>query len=137
MRKVLVLCTGNSCRSQMAESLLSYFSANTKVYSAGTKPEKVNPFAVKAMAEMGIDISKKSSNHVDEYVNIDFDYVFSVCDNAKEICPIYPKAKQMIHHSFTDPADATGTDSEQLEVYIQVRNQLSDYFKAFAKNELS
>ena len=137
MRKVLILCTGNSCRSQMAEALLLYFSANTKVCSAGTKPEKVNPFAVKAMAEMGIDISKKSSNHVDEYVNIDFDYVFSVCDNAKEICPIYPKAKQMIHHSFTDPADATGTDNEQLEIYIEVRNQLRDYFKAFADNNLA
>ena len=117
----------------MAEGLLSYFSANTKVYSAGTKPEKVNPFAIKAMAEMGVDISKNISNHVNEYTNIDFDYVFTVCDNAKEICPIYPKAKQMIHHSFIDPADATGTEDEQLGVYIEVRNQLSNYFKAFAE----
>ena len=137
MNKILVLCTGNSCRSQMAEGLLSYFSTNTKVYSAGTKPEKVNPFAIKAMAEMGIDISKNTSNHVDEYTKINFDYVFTVCDNAKEICPIYPKAKQMIHHSFTDPADATGTEQEQLRVYIAVRNQLRDYFKTFAENELS
>ena len=137
MRKVLILCTGNSCRSQMAEGLLSFFSPKTNVYSAGTKPEKVNPFAIKAMAEMGIDISKNTSNHADEYANINFDYVFTVCDNAKEICPIYPKAKQMIHHSFTDPADATGTDSEQLKVYVEVRNQLRDYFKAFAKNKLS
>jgi arsenate reductase len=137
MKKVLILCTGNSCRSQMAEVLLSCFSANTKVYSAGTKPEKVNPFAIKAMAEIGIDISKNTSNHADEYVNIDFDYVFTVCDNAKEICPIYPNAKQLLHHSFTDPADATGTDSEQLEVYIKVRDQLSNYFKAFAENKLS
>jgi len=137
MKKVLILCTGNSCRSQMAESLLSYFSANTKVHSAGTKPEKVNPFAVKAMAEMGIDISQNTSNHADEYANIDFDYVFTVCDNAKEICPIYPKAKQMIHHSFTDPADATGTEQEQLKAYIAVRNQLRDYFKAFAEDKLS
>ena len=121
----------------MAEGLLSYFSANTKVYSAGTKPEKVNPFAIKAMAEMGVDISKNISNHVNEYTNIDFDYVFTVCDNAKEICPIYPKAKQMIHQSFPDPADATGTDSQQLAVYLNVRDQLSDYFKAFAENELS
>jgi len=137
MNNVLILCTGNSCRSQMAESLLSYFSENTKVYSAGTKPEKVNPFAIKAMAEMGIDISKNTSNRADEYANIDFDYVFTVCDNAKESCPIYPKAKQMIHHSFTDPADATGTEKEQLKVYIQVRNQLRDYFKDFAENKLS
>ena len=137
MRKVLILCTGNSCRSQMAEALLSYFSVNTKVYSAGTKPEKVNPFAIKAIAEMGVDISKNTSNHADEYANIDFDYVFTVCDNAKELCPIYPKAKQMIHHSFTDPADATGTEQEQLQVYIEVRNQLRDYFKAFAEDKLS
>ncbi len=137
MIKLLILCTGNSCRSQMAEGLLLSFSSNTKLYSAGTKPEKVNPFAIKAMAEIGIDISKNTSNHVDEYVNIDFDYVFTVCNNAKEICPIYPKAKQMIHHSFTDPADATGTEQEQLKVYVRVRNQLSDYFKAFAKNKLS
>jgi arsenate reductase len=131
MRKVLILCTGNSCRSQMADGLLSFFSIKTKVYSAGTKPEKVNPFAIKAMAQIGIDISKNTSNHVDEYTDIDFDYVFTVCDNAKEICPIYPKAKQMIHQSFPDPADATGTDKEQLLVYIQVRNQLSKYFKEF------
>ena len=137
MNKVLILCTGNSCRSQMAESLLSYFSTNTKVYSAGTKPEKVNPFAIKAMAEIGIDISKNTSNHADEYANIDFDYVFTVCDNAKEICPIYPKAKKMIHYSFSDPADATGTEKEQLKVYIAVRNQLSDYFKSFVENKLS
>ena len=137
MNRVLILCTGNSCRSQMAEGLLSYFSANTKVYSAGTKPERVNSYAIKAMAEMGIDISKNTSNYADEYANIDFDYVFTVCDNAKEICPIYPKAKQMIHHSFTDPADATGTEEEQLKVYIQARNQLRDYFKAFAEKKLS
>ena len=137
MNKILILCTGNSCRSQMAEGLLSNFSTNIKVCSAGTKPEKVNPYAIKAMAEMGIDISKNTSNHADEYANIDFDYVFTVCDNAKEICPVYSKAKQMIHHSFSDPADATGTDNEQLEVYVEVRDQLRDYFKAFAENNLS
>ena len=119
----------------MAEGLLSFFSPNTKVYSAGTKPEKVNPFAIKAMAEIGIDISENTSSHVDEYTDIDFDYVFTVCDNAKEICPVYPKAKQ-IHHSFPDPADAKGTAKEQLKVYVEVRNQLRDYFKAFTKNNL-
>ena len=137
MKKVLILCTGNSCRSQMAEGLLASFSSNTKVYSAGTKPEKVNPFAIKAMAEIGIDISKNTSNHVYEYIAVDFDYVFTVCDNAKEICPIYPKAKQMIHKSFMDPANARGTEKEQLKVYIQVRDQISDYFKSFAKNNLA
>ena len=137
MRKVLILCTGNSCRSQMAEGLLSCFSTNTKVYSAGTKPEKVNPFAIKAMAEIGIDILKNTSNHVNEYTDIDFDYVFTVCDNAKEICPIYPKANQVIHHSFIDPADAKGTKQQQLRMYVKVRNQLTDYFKAFSEDKLS
>lgn len=134
MKKVLILCTGNSCRSQMADGLLSSFLTDFQIYSAGTKPEPVNHFAVKAMNQIGIDISKNFSNYVDEYTDIDFDYVFTVCDNAKEICPIYPKAKQMIHHSFIDPADAKGSASEQLAVYVTVRNQLSDYFKDFFKN---
>lgn len=128
------MCTGNSCRSQMADGLLSSSLTNFQIYSAGTKPEPVNHFAVKAMNQIGIDISKNFSNHVDEYADIDFDYVFTVCDNAKEICPIYPKAKQMIHHSFIDPADAKGSASEQLAVYVNVRNQLSNYFKDFFKN---
>ena len=132
MKKILILCTGNSCRSQMAEGLLSFFSTDNKFYSAGTKTEKVNPFAIKAMAQIGIDISKNNSNHVDEYINIDFDYVFTVCDNAKEICPVFSRAKHMIHKNFFDPADAKGTDSEQLAVYVEVRNQLSKYFKDFA-----
>jgi len=135
MNKILILCTGNSCRSQMAEALISNFLPNTEVYSAGTKPEKVNPFAVKAMAEMGIDISNNISNHADEYADIDFDYVFTVCDNAKEICPIYPKAKQLIHHSFSDPADATGTEQEQLKIYVAVRDELAQYFKTFFDKE--
>lgn len=118
----------------MADGLLSSILTNFQIYSAGTKPEPVNHFAVKAMNQIGIDISKNFSNHVDEYTDIDFDYVFTVCDNAKEICPIYPKAKQMIHHSFIDPAYAKGSASEQLAVYVNVRNQLSDYFKGFFKN---
>jgi len=121
----------------MAEGLLSAFSLNTKIYSAGTKPEKVNPYAIEAMAEIGVDISQNISNHVDDYIDFDFDYVFTVCNNAKELCPIYPKAKRMIHHSFIDPAEAKGSYNQQLEVYRQVRNQLSDYFKVFAENNLS
>jgi arsenate reductase len=118
----------------MAQGLLTSFTSNAKVYSAGTKPEKVNPFAIKAMNEIGINISENTSNHVNEYTDLDFDYVFTVCDNAKEICPIYPKAKQMIHHSFVDPADARGSDKEQLKVYIEVRDQLGAYFKAFSED---
>ena len=132
MTKILILCTGNSCRSQMADGLLNNLLKDAIIYSAGTKPEPVNPFAIKAMDQLAIDISKNSSNHVDEYIDIDFDYVFTVCDNAKEICPVYTRAKQMIHRSFLDPADAKGTDSEQLVVYVEVRDQLSEYFKDFA-----
>jgi len=131
MNKVLILCTGNSCRSQMAEGLISNFFPEMEVYSAGTKPEKVNPYAIKAMGEIGIDISDNVSNHADEYAHIDFDYVFTVCDNAKEICPTYPNAKKLIHNSFSDPADATGTEQEQLKVYVVVRDELATYFKSF------
>jgi len=135
MKKTLILCTGNSCRSQMAEGLISNFYTEMKVYSAGTKPETVNPFAVKAMDRIGLDISNNISNHADEYAHIDFDYVFTVCDNAKMICPIYPRAKQLIHHSFTDPADATGTEQEQLKVYVGVRDEIATYFTSFFNNE--
>ena len=131
MKKILILCTGNSCRSQMAEALLSNNFSEMQVYSAGTKPEIVNPFAIKAMAKIGLDISNNISNHADEFAHIDFDYVFTICDNAKEICPTYPKAKQLIHHSFTDPAYATGTEQEQLKVYIGIRDELSTYFTSF------
>ena len=131
MKKVLILCTGNSCRSQMAQGLISNAFTEMKVYSAGTNPETVNPFAIKAMAEIGLDISNNISNHADEYAHIDFDCVFTVCDNAKEICPIYPKAKQLIHHSFTDPADSTGTEQEQSKVYVGVRDELATYFISF------
>jgi len=135
MIKILILCTGNSCRSQMAEGLISNAFPEMKVYSAGTNPEKVNPYAIKAMGEMDIDISKYTSNHADEYSHIDFDYVFTVCDNAKEICPVYPKAKKLVHHSFTDPADATGTEQQQLKVYVGVRDELATYFSSFFNNE--
>lgn len=137
MKKGLILCTGNSCRSQMAEGLLKYFLPNIQLYSAGTKPEPVNPFAVEAMANIGIDISDFKSNHADEYADVDFDFVLTVCDNAKEICPIYPKAKKLIHHSFLDPADAIGTKEEQLLVYFQVRDKIKDYMQNFAKNILN
>ena len=135
MKKVLIICTGNSCRSQMAEGLISNAYSEIQVYSAGTKPEKVNSFSIKAMREIGLDISNNISNHVDEYAHIDFDYVFTLCDNAKDICPIYHKARQLIHHSFTDPADATGTEQEQLNVYVSVRDELATYFTSFFKNE--
>ena len=135
MSKLLVVCTGNSCRSQMAEGWLKEFVKNDfKVYSAGTRPEKVNPYAIKVMAEIGIDISKNTSNHADEYANINFDYVFTVCDNAKEICPIYSNAKMILHHSFADPANAKGSEDEIIKHYRIVRDLLKTYFQDFLKS---
>ena len=134
--KILILCTGNSCRSQMADGILQDYYKNFNIYSAGTKPEKVNPFAILVMNEININISKNKSNDAREYEHIDFDFVFTVCDNAKEICPIYPKAKKLIHRSFLDPADAKGTEMEQLEVYREVRDELKKYFISFFKDKI-
>ena len=134
MKKVLILCTGNSCRSQMAEGWLRYFTKEkVNVYSAGTHPEGVNPFAIQAMKAVGIDISHHTSNKIDDYMDINFDFVITVCDNARERCPYFPNTATKLHHSFADPVNATGTDSDQLKVYIEVRDQLKDYFKQFSK----
>ena len=91
MKKILVLCTGNSCRSQMAHGFLENLNDNFKIFSAGTKPEPVNKYAVRVMAELDIDISNYSSNHIDEYLTQEIDLILTVCDNAKEICPVFPK----------------------------------------------
>ena len=138
MSKILVLCTGNSCRSQMAHGYLSMFLPNYHIYSAGTKPEPVNKFAVKVMKEENIDISKNSSNHVTDYKNINFDYVFTVCDNAKENCPVHLKfSNKKTHQSFFDPAEATGTDDKKILVYVKVRNEIKIFLQKFiSENKL-
>ncbi len=134
MKKILVLCTGNSCRSQMAQGYLATFlTGKADVYSAGTRPQGINPNAAAAMLEEGIDISGNGSNHVDEYADIDFDYVITVCDNAKEACPLYPKETNLIHHSFPDPADATGTPEEIMAEFREVRGMIKDYCDTFSK----
>ncbi|MBT6808981.1 MAG: arsenate reductase ArsC [Flavobacteriales bacterium] len=134
MKKVLILCTGNSCRSQMAEGWLRHFAPdNVQVYSAGTHPEGVNPHAIHVMQTAGIDISHHTSNKIDDYMDMDFDFVITVCDNAKERCPYFPTTSTKLHESFTDPANATGTDIDQLKVYIEVRDQLEGFFKRFAE----
>jgi len=130
MKKIIILCTGNSCRSQMAHGLLEVLSNNCLVFSAGTKPEPVNKYAVKVMSEIGIDISNYASNHIDEYLEHNIDLVVTVCDNAKEICPVFPKKTKFIHHSFNDPASAKGKDEEVLKIYRNVRDQLEDYIKS-------
>lgn len=129
-KRILIYCTGNSCRSQMAEGWLSSFDERLDVYSAGTKPEtKVNSFAVNVMAEVGIDISFHYPKSVEKYINQDFDYIISVCDNAKMICPVFKGiVKNNLHIGFDDPADAKGSDAEITEVYRIVRDQIKDKF---------
>jgi len=131
MVKILVLCTGNSCRSQMAEGFLSSFSSEYEVYSAGTHPEKeINPFAVKVMNEKGIDISRQYPKNVEIYVNEPFDYVITVCNKAKEICPVFSGiVKNRLHIGFQDPALAKGSDEEKLLVYREIRNEIEAEFK--------
>jgi arsenate reductase len=136
--KILILCTGNSCRSQMAEGFLKSLDKNLEVFSAGTKPaERVNPFAVEAMKEIGIDISNGIPENVDKYVNQSFDYVITVCDNAKESCPVFiGKVKHQLHIGFDDPADAVGTEEEVMPVYRRVRDEIREEFLKFYNENL-
>lgn len=129
---ILVLCTGNSCRSQIAHGYLQHF-AGTKavVYSAGIEAHGVNPKAIEIMAEDGIDISHHTSNLVDEYIDIPFDYVITVCDNANERCPYFPGKTHRLHHNFTDPAKATGSAEEVKEVFRRVRDEIKAYAQKF------
>ena len=137
-KNILILCTGNSCRSQIAEGYLKFFLKNrANVFSAGVDNHEINSLAIKTMKDDGIDISKQTSNNINEFNGVEFDHIITVCDNAKEICPIYPHAKQLIHNSFLDPADAQGTEEQQLKVYAKVRNQLRDYFKSFVEEKLN
>ena len=132
-KRILILCTGNSCRSQMAEGFLKSFDKNLEVFSAGTKPaEKINPFAVKAMQEIGIDISDGVSENVDKYLSRSFDYVITVCDNAKESCPVFiGNVKYRLHIGFDDPADAVESEEEVIPVYRRVRDEIKKDFYEF------
>ena len=121
-KKVLLICTHNSARSQMAEGLLNALYGNKyKAYSAGTKPSFVNPYAIEVMAEMGIDISKHRSKSIDEFQGITFDYVITVCDNAKATCPFSPGAGEYLHKSFDDPSDFNGN----LRIFVDLSQHLS------------
>lgn len=137
MKKILVLCTGNSCRSQIAEGYLRYFAnGKAEVYSAGIETHGVNPKAIATMKEDGMDISNHTSNHVDEYSHIDFDYVITVCDNAKENCPFFPSKAKKFHHNFPDPAKAQGTPEEVMEEFSKVREMIKSYTKTFVEENL-
>lgn len=138
MKQILVLCTGNSCRSQIAEGYLKHFAKDkAEVYSAGVETHGVNPRAIQTMKEDGIDISGHTSNNVNEYRDIDFDYVITVCDNAKERCPFFPSNAQKFHYNFPDPAKATGTEEEILQQFREVRNMIKKYSQEFVAEHIS
>jgi arsenate reductase (thioredoxin) len=138
MKNILVLCTGNSCRSQIAEAYLRHFSGEkAEIYSAGVETHGVNPRAIATMIEDGIDIAQHTSNNIDEYVNIEFDFVITVCDNAKERCPFFPTKAKKFHHNFPDPAKATGTEVEILEQFREVRQMIKTYSQQFVSDNLS
>ena len=133
-KRVLILCTGNSARSQMAEGLLRHDTGERfDVESAGTKPGIVRPEAIAAMKELGIDISGHRSKHVDEFEGQKFDYVITVCDNAKESCPVFFSAVKRLHQSFDDPAALDGSEEEQMALFRRVRGELRAYLADFAK----
>lgn len=129
-KRVLILCTGNSARSQMGEGLLRHMAGDDfEVFSAGTKPVGLNPNAVKAMSEIGIDIAGHRSKSVEEFAGQQFDYVITVCDNAKESCPFFPGGSTRLHHSFEDPAAAPG--GQEVETFRKVRDQMLAWLREF------
>ena len=133
MKNILVLCTGNSCPSQRAHGYLAHFTdaEKVKVYSAGVETHGVNALAVAIMKEDGVDISNHTSNNVDEYFDIDFDYVITVCDNAKERCPFFPTKAVKRHHNFPDPSKVKGSTTEVIEEFRRVRNLIKAYCERF------
>ena len=136
-KKILILCTGNSCRSQMAEGFLKAFDPDLEVYSAGTNPSgEVHPKAIAAMKEMNIDISGNHPKNVSEFLDQPFDYVITVCDGAKETCPYFSgDVKHRLHIGFEDPAEATGTDEEIMNEFRRIRDEiLVDFFKFYQNN---
>lgn len=135
MKRVLILCTGNSARSQMAEGLLRHFAGDKlEVFSAGVEPVQVNPLAIAVMKEIGIDISKHTSKSVAGFLGQQFDYCITVCDNAKQTCPVFPGKYQRIHWSLEDPAQARGTEEEKLNVFRKIRDKIKENIAVFLEN---
>jgi len=133
MKNILVLCTGNSCRSQMAEGFLRHFAGSkANIYSAGIETHGVNPKAIQVMADDGIDISHHTSNNVNEYLSVTFDFVITVCDNANEACPFFPGKVTRFHQNFPDPAKATGSNFDIMNEFKRVRDMIKAYSKDFA-----
>lgn len=135
--KILVLCTGNSCRSQIAHGYLEHFAAGkADIYSAGIETHGVNPKAIAIMQEDSIDISSHTSNNIDEYQDIKFDFVITVCDNAKENCPYFPSKAKKFHYNFPDPAKAKGTEEEVMQQFREVREMIKNYCRSFIEDNL-
>ena len=133
-KNILVLCTGNSCRSQLLHGYIEQLLGDRAVvYSAGIETHGLNPRAVRVMAEDGVDITHHTSNHVDEYTAVPFDYVLTVCDHANEVCPVFPSTAKKLHHNFPDPAKATGTDEEIMQQFRAVRDQVKAYAQDFVR----
>ena len=138
MKNILVLCTGNSCRSQIAHGFLASMTAGkANIYSAGVETHGVNPKAISTMREIGIDISHHSSNNITEYLDVNFDYVITVCDNAKERCPYFPTKAIKLHYNFPDPAKAIGTDDEINEQFRSVRSMIKTYCEKFVEEYIN
>ena len=132
MQRVLILCTGNSARSQMAEGLLRHVAGDRfEVFSAGTQPSHVRAEAVTVMREIGVDLTSHRSKHVDEFLGQPFDYVLTVCDHAREVCPIFPGATRTLHHAFDDPAAVEGSEDTRLNAFRRVRDELRGYLRGF------
>lgn len=133
MKRVLILCTGNSCRSQMAEELWENLGAGEwQAESAGSKPSGyVHPLAIEAMRELDIDLSENTSKHLDQFTEQNFDLVVTVCDNAKESCPVFTGATQTLHWPFDDPADATGSDEEKMKMFRRVRDEIKTKIQSY------
>lgn len=134
-KKILILCTGNSCRSQMAEGLLKSFDNELEVFSAGTNPSsQVHPKAIFVMNEVGINLNNNFPKKADQFINESFDFVITVCDNAKETCPVFTgKVDKVLHIGFEDPAEAKGTDEEILNVFRKIRDEIKEQFYNFYK----
>lgn len=138
MKNILVLCTGNSCRSQIAHAYLQkYANGKANVYSAGVEIHGVNPKTVQTLKEDGIDISHYTSNHINEYKNINFDYVLTVCDHAKEICPYFPSGAVQLHNNFPDPSKNSGSEEEIMHEFARVRDLIKNYCIAFVQKYLN
>lgn len=134
-RKILILCTGNSARSQMAEGLLKHICRGEfEVHSAGTKPSSVRPEAIKVLAEIGIDISGNRSKSADEFASAEMDYVLTVCDHARENCPYFPARTKLIHRAFADPASVEGDEETRLAAFRRARDEIKNYLEGAVKS---